>query len=198
MLWEPGPGFFLLDFHLTRLARSAAFFGRTLDTEGVRRRLERAATDFPPGKQKIRLEIDCEADVQITAESIEVSDTVFYAVAQDPVQASDPFLQHKTSKRTVYDRALAAHPEATDVVLWNERGELTETCHANLVLELGGQKLTPRQDCGLLPGTFREFLLKQGEIAEAILPLEALKEADDVFLINSVRLWRRGVRIEED
>lgn len=196
MLWEPGAGFFLMDSHLSRLVRSAEFFKRPLDVAEVRGRLEVAATDFTPGMRKVRLEIDPQGEVRIESESIEASDTISYAVAENPVTASDPFLQHKTSQRAVYDRALSQHPQADDVVLFNERGELTETCRANLVLDMGGQKWTPRQDCGLLPGTFREFLLERGEIEEAVLPLSAMEEADDVFLINSVRLWRRGICVQ--
>ena len=197
ILWEPDRGYFLLDFHLDRLSRSARFFERALDVDDVRMRLERAAMDFGPKTRKVRLEFDPNGVLRIEALSIEMSDTIVYAVSTDPVQSSDVFLQHKTSERAVYDQAMARYSEAADVVLWNERGELTESCHSNLVLDIGGQKLTPRQDCGLLPGTFRAFLLEQGEIAEAVLPLAALEEADDVFLINSVRLWRRGIRFEE-
>ena len=121
---------------------------------------------------------------------------VTYAIATEPVEASDPFLQHKTSRRAVYDRALASHPGAEDVVLWNERDELTETCSANLVLDIGGRKLTPRPESGLLRGTFRDFLLEKGEIEEEVLPRDAMKEARDVFLINSVRLWRLGIPMD--
>ncbi|MAI25568.1 MAG: hypothetical protein CMN75_06005 [Spirochaeta sp.] len=196
LLWEPDAGYFLLDSHLDRLAGSARFFHRLLDIEGVRGRLEEAAQGFTPESKKVRLEVGSKGDVKIESESIVVRDTISYAIATEPVDASDPFLQHKTSRRAVYDRALALHPEAEDVVLWNERHELTEACWGNLVLEIGGRKWTPRQDGGLLPGTFRAFLLEKGEVEEAVLPLGALKEADDVFLINSVRLWRRGVPVE--
>jgi para-aminobenzoate synthetase/4-amino-4-deoxychorismate lyase len=73
------------------------------------------------------------------------------AVAKTPIDSSDPFLRHKTSRREVYERALTAHPNAKDVLLWNERGELTETCHGNLVLEIVRRRLIPR---GFSPGPF--------------------------------------------
>ncbi len=74
-------------------------------------------------------------------------------------------------------------------MLWNERGELTETCNANVVLDIDGRKLTPHHSSGLLPGTFRRYLLEAGEIEEEILPVDAIKEAAGLFLINSVRRW---------
>jgi para-aminobenzoate synthetase/4-amino-4-deoxychorismate lyase len=76
-----------------------------------------------------------------------------------------------------------------DVVLWNERGEITETCHGNVVLELGGRRLTPPLSSGLLPGTFRAHLLSCGEIQEEVLPRSALRSATGLFMINSVRRW---------
>lgn len=196
LLWEPGEGFFLLESHLDRLGRTARFFHRSLDLDGVRSRLELASEDFTPERKKVRVEVGVGGDVFIESESIVIQDAVTYAIATEPVEASDPFLQHKTSRRAVYDRALASHPGAEDVVLWNERDELTETCSANLVLDIGGRKLTPRPESGLLRGTFRDFLLEKGEIEEEVLPRDAMKEARDVFLINSVRLWRLGIPMD--
>jgi branched-subunit amino acid aminotransferase/4-amino-4-deoxychorismate lyase len=78
-----------------------------------------------------------------------------------------------------------------DVLLWNERSELTETCSANIVLEIDEQRLTPALSSGLLPGTYRAHLLERGEIEERVLPLASLERASAIFLINSVRrLWQ--------
>jgi para-aminobenzoate synthetase/4-amino-4-deoxychorismate lyase len=47
----------------------------------------------------------------------------------------------------------------------------------------------------VLPGVLREELLAQGKIAERILYPEDLKRAEEIWLINSVRGWRRCVVI---
>jgi len=198
VLWEPGKGFFLLDSHLERLVRSAAYFKRSLDVEDVRRRLLSAAEDFTSHPRKVRLEVGPKGDALVEAELIEVSDAISFATASEPVEAADPFLRHKTSRRAIYDQARARHPEVEDVVLWNERGELTESCRSNLVLQMGKRRLTPPLECGLLPGTFRAHLLAQGEIEEEVLPLESIAEADEIFLINSVRMWQRAVQVLPD
>jgi para-aminobenzoate synthetase/4-amino-4-deoxychorismate lyase len=57
------------------------------------------------------------------------------------------------------------------------------------VLALAGRRLTPAAASGLLPGTFRELLLERGEIAEAVLPVEALARASRLWFVNSVRRW---------
>ena len=114
------------------------------------------------------------------------------AVAAAPVDSRDIFLFHKTTRRGVYDAALKAHPGAKDVLLWNERGELTESCFANIVLAIGGELVTPPVECGLLAGTFRQELLERGIIRECVLRKEDLAKADAAWLINSVRGWIRA------
>jgi para-aminobenzoate synthetase/4-amino-4-deoxychorismate lyase len=58
------------------------------------------------------------------------------ALAQQPIDSADVFLYHKTSRRVVYDAARMARPDCGDVILWNERGEITESCSANVVIDL--------------------------------------------------------------
>ena len=81
------------------------------------------------------------------------------------------------------------------MVLWNERGELTETTRANLVFKVDGEWLTPALPCGLLAGTYRAELLARGRVREAVLPLETFERAEKVFLVNSLRGWIRSPRV---
>jgi para-aminobenzoate synthetase/4-amino-4-deoxychorismate lyase len=189
LLWEPPKGYFLLDRHMRRLERSAAHFRFAVDPDVVRKRLSEFATGLPDRPRKVRMEAS--ADGAIALEDVEVkpSTPVRTALAEDPVDSNDEFLRHKTSRRDVFDRALASRPEAQDVLLWNERRELTETCTANIVLEIDGRRLTPHLSSGLLPGTFRSHLLERGEIEEEILPIDRIDGAEGLWLINSVRRW---------
>jgi branched-subunit amino acid aminotransferase/4-amino-4-deoxychorismate lyase len=107
--------------------------------------------------------------------------------AKEPVDDSDVFLYHKTTHRTVHARARASRPDCDDVLLWNRRGEVTESTVANVVAILAGQHLTPPVECGLLAGTYRARLLAEGRIREAVLTREDLLRAESVYLINSVR-----------
>lgn len=75
------------------------------------------------------------------------------------------------------------------MILWNERGEVTETTIGNLVLELDGEWLTPTTSSGLLPGTFRAELLEQETIRERVITLDELARARRIWMINSVRGW---------
>jgi len=189
ILWEPLDGYFLLERHMQRLERSAAHFNFRVDVDEVRRRLSEFAASLPERPRKVRLEVSADGAVALEDVDLKPSTPVRAALAVEPVDSGDELLRHKTSRRGVYERALAARPEAQDVLLWNERRELTETCSANLVLEIDGRRLTPQLSSGLLAGTFRADLLERGEIEEQVLPLDALERASGLFLVNSVRRW---------
>jgi para-aminobenzoate synthetase/4-amino-4-deoxychorismate lyase len=112
-------------------------------------------------------------------------------LAPDPVDPDDVFLYHKTTRREVYERARSARPELDDVLLWNEAGEMTESCVANLVVEIDGENLTPPLACGLLPGTLRSEMLEQGMLTERVITREDLQRADAIYLVSALRGLRR-------
>jgi branched-subunit amino acid aminotransferase/4-amino-4-deoxychorismate lyase len=189
LLWEPPDGYFLLEYHLRRLQRSASHFRFSLDIAAVRRHLADYSRRLPERPRKVRLELAANGAVALKDEDVKPSTPVTVALSSEPIDSRDEFLRHKTTRRAVFDRALAAHPEAQDVLLWNERRELTETCHANVVLEIDGRRLTPPLSSGLQPGVFRAHLLDSGEVEEEVLPVDSIKAASAMFLINSVRRW---------
>ena len=93
----------------------------------------------------------------------------------------------------MYDQARQQYPDLDEVLLWNERGELTEFCTANLVVEQNGQWYTPPVECGLLGGTFRQWLLQQGKVQERVLLKSDLEHCSRIFLVNSVRQMQAAV-----
>ena len=189
ILWEPPNGYFLIEEHLRRLEGSASHFRFSADMETVRKRLSEFATGLPDRPRKVRLEVSTDGAIRVADVDVKPSTPVRVELAREPVDSTDELLGHKSFLRDVYDRALAAHPSVQDVLLWNERRELTETCLANVVLEIEGRKLTPPVSCGLLPGTFRGVLVERGEIEEEILPIDSIERATKLFLVNSVRRW---------
>ena len=86
-------------------------------------------------------------------------------------------------------------PDCDDVILWNPKGEVTEVTIANVVIEVGGEALTPRVECGLLAGTYRAELLARGAIREAIVTVDDLRAAERLWLINSVQERREALLI---
>ncbi|MDT5157869.1 MAG: para-aminobenzoate synthetase / 4-amino-4-deoxychorismate lyase [Acidobacteriota bacterium] len=181
----------LLEDHLERLAESAAYFEIPLSIERVRAALADHARCFTVGRRRARLLVSTDGRVHVESEAITETPAVRLrvALARTPVSKTERFLYHKTTRRRLYDERRAEDPEAFDVLLWNEEGELTEFTNGNLVLELDGERWTPPRECGLLAGTFRAWLLRRGEIRERVLKLADIGRASRCWLVNSVRGW---------
>jgi len=184
-------GFFLLERHLERLARSAAYFGFPMELAAVLDALQGVAQGCS-GKEKVRLLLFPDGSISCEAAPIEEATQEASAdFARVVVDSADPFLYHKTSCRGVYQAELAQRPELTEVIFLNQRGEVTEGANSNIVVLKDGALLTPALESGLLPGVFRAELLAQGRISEATLSRQDLEAAEEIYLINSVRKWRR-------
>jgi len=96
----------------------------------------------------------------------------------------------------VYDDILAqasAHGPVDEVILVNERGELTEGSRSTLFVVKDGEWLTPPLSCALLDGCLRRELLENGPqlVTERVLTARDLEGAD-VWFGNSLRGLIRG------
>ncbi len=194
ILLEDGE-FFLLDRHLDRLSASAEYFGFSFSEGRAMEELRRAAANCATGKWKIRLLLGKNGDTGTDSVPLELHNQQLLRVglALEPVDSGDRFLFHKTTNRVVYQRALQGRPDCDDVILWNERGEITESTVSNVVVSLDGELYTPAQESGLLAGTFRAELLEAAKIRERVIYTAEIKRAEKLFLINSVRKWREAV-----
>ena len=181
----------LLDRHLDRLRGSASYFDFRLDPGAAAAALDAVARERPQGRWRVRLLAGRDGVVrtQCVPQAPGGDGIVRVELAAGPVNSQDVSLFHKTTRRDVYESARAGRPLAGDVVLWNERGEITESTTANVVVQADGELLTPARTCGLLAGTFRAELLATGTIREAVITTEQLRQARRFWLINSVQGW---------
>ena len=187
MRWDPGEGFWLLDRHLNRLRSSARCLGLSLPEAEMQGLLEGVVGDRP---LRVRLLVPEGGSPALEQEPLIERASTALAVDSEPVDRSDRFRYHKTTRRAVYEAAAARNPEADDVVLVNDRGEAVETTVANLAVRIGGEWLTPPVDAGCLPGVYREELIEQGVLIERRVSAGALAEADELAVVNSVQGWR--------
>ena len=79
-----------------------------------------------------------------------------------------------------------------EVVLLNERGEVSECTSANLFAVKGARVMTPPMSSGCLPGVTRRLLLEQVHVTgvtmeEKTLRLDDLYDADEVFMTSTTR-----------
>lgn len=100
---------------------------------------------------------------------------------------------------TRYERA--REQGLDEVVLLNERGEVSECTSANLFAVHGSRVLTPPLSSGCLPGVTRAVLLEELHLAdlqvqERVLLPPDLESADEVFLASTTRELLPVVSIE--
>ena len=199
MLWTPDPGYFLLSYHLQRLQDSAIYFSISLDIEKVQDLLDKLARTLPHQPHKVRLIVGQDGEITCKATTLNATNQpVILSLAASPVDATNPFLYHKTTNRQLYEQFLSAGIDSDDVLLYNDRGEITETCIGNIVVQMHGELLTPPVKCGLLPGTFRAHLLAEGKIREQTIALGDLQKCDRLYVVNSVRKWREAILNSRD
>jgi branched-chain amino acid aminotransferase len=79
-----------------------------------------------------------------------------------------------------------------EVLLLNERGEVSECTSANVFIERGGEVLTPPLSSGCLPGVTRDLLFEIGPaegitVREETLRLEDVLSANEVFVTSTTR-----------
>ena len=194
--WEAG-GCALLDLHLQRLERSARYFGFAFDRESTQRAIAVYASQLAgDGVWKLRLVMNAAGASSVSATRIteEASAVLQARLWPEPMRSSDPWLQHKTTRRSLYDKALRIAQEAgcVDAVFLNEYGMVTEGAIHSILVCHGSVWRTPPLSAGILPGVYREHLLAmRPEILEQDIHVDELWSADQIYLMNAVRGLRR-------
>ena len=203
MLWEKNQGIFLLSEHLQRLQQSAQFFSFNYKQGEVEKRLQELVNDLQNDCSQeakiIRLIYNAKKGVMFEVKALNTLDNpIKICLSKLSIDSSNWQLFHKTTDRKLYHKAfaLALNKEADDVIMLNERDEVTETTRFNIVIEKQKHLLTPTLNSGLLNGTYRNSLLTQGKIREAKITMQDLQTCEQIYLINSVRKWQKAILIE--
>jgi para-aminobenzoate synthetase/4-amino-4-deoxychorismate lyase len=196
ILWEPSKGLFLLEQHLDRMANGAEYFGWPFDRGRALLALAQVENDIRHSDIPHRIRLFVSEHQSFTTDHSPLASLPSpyrLSLAQAPISSADLSLYRKTTDRHAYDSALPKHPDAHDVILWNERGEITETKIANICLEIDGKLYTPPVTSGLLEGCYRGVLVAAGEITERVLTVEDLKRSTRILLLNSLRRSWEGI-----
>jgi para-aminobenzoate synthetase/4-amino-4-deoxychorismate lyase len=194
----------LLERHLSRARSSALYFGFHWDERRVSEALSVANVSHPSGRWRVRLRVDQAGQPSVEVYPLDerreagsgkretAGGPLSVKFAACPVDASDPLVFHKTTARSRYDVELERCRPCDDVILWNHRGEVTESTIANVVVFTEGKHWTPPKEAGLLAGTFRDELISRGELFERTITKSELMELGGFALINSVRGWMQA------
>jgi para-aminobenzoate synthetase/4-amino-4-deoxychorismate lyase len=190
MVWKKAGGFYLFDLHMQRMSLSAQYFSYEFNAQRTKNRLNDLAMQW---HEDMRVRLLLSQDGILTIEAIELEALprapLSVSLAREAVDANNPFLFHKTTSREVYENAVGQYA-ADDVLLFNQFGEVTESCIANIAIKVGENWITPPVHCGLLNGTMRQHLLATGELTEQAIKADELCSHRSIRLMNSVRgVW---------
>ena len=178
---------YLLDRHLDRLQNSARHFSFICEREKVQASIAGAIRHFEK-PSRLRLLLSSVGECHLESEPLSARRLPRYLqISPVRIDSKNPLLYHKTSERQVYEDTRRGCGADADVLLVNERGEVTETTTANVALLRGGKWITPPVSCGLLPGVMWAELLATGEVVEGVMRVDELNAGETVRCFNSVR-----------
>jgi len=200
MRWEPLSGVLRFDLHMARLENSARELRFSCNMEAIRQKVAESGT----GEQALKLRLTLAPDGVATVSSIPYeplpSQTIWrIAIAHTHLDHNDPLLRHKTTRRQAYIAAREEYSpaEIDEVILLNDRGEVCEGTITSIFLDVGGTTCTtPALSCGLLDGVLRRELLKNGVVEEGIVTVDAIKNARNILVGNSLRGMIRAKLVE--
>ena len=191
---------FIVNAHMTRAKQSTAYFHRKWSDDNWNnavldavKQLEEANCELA----RVRFEIT-ENDIYISITELQNEGwgdkNIKVLISKDKVNSKNVFLYHKTTKREFYNKAFK---DATDkgydeVIFTNENDFITEGCISNVFVLSEGHWKTPRLSCGLLPGIWRDKMVKELNAHETDITLPELQNAEKVMLCNSVRGVTKG------
>lgn len=184
---DPETGAHDLSRHLRRLERSARAFQIPFDRRGTEEEVQKIDTSTA---LRTRLTLDAEGQIQITTAPLGATPSRWTVqIAKERLQSGDIWLQHKTTRRALYDQARANLPQGVDELLFlNERDEVCEGTITNLFVKLPNEPaVTPPLSSGCLPGVLRQRLLDEGQVIERTVTLSDLGHAQWITVGNSLR-----------
>jgi len=202
----PGQQVPLLPFHCRRMRKGAEALGFPFSPQAFEEAVETTLKAIPQ-EQEARLRITLEVFGEERAEESHLLTHWSSLPAVDPRlgegvrvllapfrrSSSSPLLPFKTTNyfENSYARRWARDQGCDDALFLNERGEVTETTTANLLLIHRRTLITPPVSAGLLPGIARHILMLSADQIglhpeeRSVTPRD-LQEADEAVLSNAV------------
>ena len=170
------------DLHLKRFADKVGSAAKTA--------FEDAKKIHPETDTRIRM-VAVENTISLEARPYtEIKTPILLGLSRYALESRFQATEYKTTARDFYDgeRArLKALIGSDEVIFLNAEGQLCEGSFTSIFIEKNGTLLTPALSCGLLPGVLRQALIYDGKAKEAILTMEDVKTAQNMFIGNSLR-----------
>ena len=178
-----------LNRHLQRLKSSAEFFSIPCSVKGIRAALN-SYVEKLTGSIRLRLLLETGGNIMIQHQPVPPRPAhQLIAVSRHKTNSGDPFLYHKTTRRTLYDEEFKKYSAQGyfDVLFRNKKDEITEGAISNIFVSVKGHWYTPPLSCGLLNGIMRQRTIKKLNAREKVLQASDVEKADKIILTNSIR-----------
>lgn len=86
----------------------------------------------------------------------------------------------------ILEKELAKQEGYDEVLFLNVHNEIAEGSISNVFMVRDGRLYTPEINCGILDGIIRRWIIENFAVCEGTFSIDDIKEADELFLTNSV------------
>ncbi|TGK28090.1 aminodeoxychorismate synthase component I [Leptospira gomenensis] len=177
--------------HFERISNSAKTFEFPFSEKEWNRTLEELSKKIPKRKPyRVRIDLYPSGEFKtVLSELAPYPKKGNVTISRLKTDSSSIFRRHKTGLRETYDREGKKSREAgfLDVIFVNEKNEIVEGSIANVFVKIGKEYYTPPIESGVLPGVYRNRLLKRKGFREKKISVSEMKNSESVFLCNSLR-----------
>lgn len=199
---------YFLKEHLTRLSSSCEFYGipfvQAEYMNIITSLVKHNEVDSLRLRIIIRLKSVNTSQLVITAEPLVLSDSPIKVMVAPTPRELCPLNQHKTTNYMlpVYFKNKATASGYDEMLFYNNKGDVLETCFANIFFIRNRHIYTPSSAANILPGIIRSKLLQQKEIIgykiiEKQVLLSELSEYENAFVTNSIHHLKTIACIDE-
>ena len=208
---------FLLDRHLRRLRASAGSIALTmpLDDAAFARRIDETVEAAEiAGERYIRLLVTrgvgelsydpascptptvvvivrphAETPAEVLTRGVAI---IVSSVLRNHPKAINPLIKSNNLLNNALAMQEALRRGASEALMRNHRGEISECAQSNFFLVRDGEALTPSLEAGLLEGVTRNFVFEVGtesgiSVRETVLRDADLEAADEMFITSTTR-----------
>ena len=179
-----------VDFHLDRLQDSARQLGFVFNRSDVLSKIEASTGHLSlNSRHRVRLLLSADGSIEIaTYPYLLPHAPVTIGMSKSRTSSNFPLLRHKTTNRSIYERAQveARALGVFDVLLTNEKGDVTEGSITNIFAHIRDVWYTPPLTSGLLPGVGRRVFMLQHSAQERVLTPMDLRNAEKLCVTNAL------------
>jgi len=191
----------LLPYHMERMEQSALYFQIPFQKRAFYKQVASfASTPAAQQPSRLRITLKQSGEWNYSSSPLLKVHPITPKICVSPVrtQSTDPFYQHKTSHRALYEAewSRARANGFWEIIFMNEKNMVTEGSRSNIFIRRRGRWLTPPCTFGVLPGVFRRFMLEQSAcVYETELTLSDLVNAEEIRLCNAIWQWTPPVQL---